>query len=158
VDGRCLDPERGLTVMMKSSSGAARDRPQNKSSLETSLGRRPSSSRQRNHQARQESGGLRTRRPRRVRQDQRIHESRRIIEADAEEIAPQDDDETNPPPFVSFEGGTRAARNAERESTYTARPSQPRQRSSPSPPPPRFQESHRGRLLGHRASPYIRGW
>jgi hypothetical protein len=95
--------------MMKSSSGAARDRPRNKFSLKTAWRSRPSSSRKRNHQARQDSGGLRTRRPRRVRQDQRTHESRRIIEADAEEIAPRDDDEHHPPPFVSFEGGTRAA-------------------------------------------------
>jgi hypothetical protein len=95
--------------MSNTSSGAARDWPQNKFSLETAWRSRPSSSRKRNHQARQDSGGLRTRRPERVRQDQRTHESRRIIEADAKEIAPRDDDEHHPPPFVSSEGGTRAA-------------------------------------------------
>ena len=95
--------------MKTSSSGAARDRPQNKFSLETAWRNRPSSYQKCNHQARQESGGLRTCRPRRARQDQASIESRRIIEANAEEIAPRDDDETNPPPFVSFEGGTRAA-------------------------------------------------
>ena len=42
-----------------------------------------------------------------MRQDLRTHESRGIIKADAKDITPRDNIEMNPPPFVSFEGGTR---------------------------------------------------
>jgi len=124
--------------MSRTSSGAARDRKRNTSSLETAWGSRSPSSRQRNHQARQDSGGLRTPRSRLVHQDQRTHETRHIIQANAKEIAPQDDIETNPSPFMSFEDGIKAAarrtcRNAECEATDTACPTQPQQCRSPSP-------------------------